>query len=65
MALWENIFENAANRFEAGKYISESGKQECFSAYSQSVLIPAKLVGNQLAFISVHYRSLRRARLPI
>jgi hypothetical protein len=30
MALWENTFENAANRFEAGKYISESGKQSAF-----------------------------------
>jgi len=65
MALWENIFENAANRFEAGKYISESGNEEYFSAYSQPVLIPAKQVGNQLAFISVYYPSRWRARLPI
>jgi hypothetical protein len=26
----KNAFENAANRFEAGKYISESGKQSAF-----------------------------------
>jgi hypothetical protein len=38
----KNILENAANRFAAN---------------SQPVVIPAKPVGNQLALISVHYRS--------
>jgi hypothetical protein len=40
-------------------------KAEYFSACSQPVLIPAKPVGNQLAFISVHNRSSPQPYQPI
>jgi hypothetical protein len=40
-------------------------KAKYFSAYSQPVLIPAKPAGNQLAFISVHYRSSPQPYQPI
>jgi hypothetical protein len=39
------------------KVHSKEWKVECFSASCHPILIPAKTVGNQLAFISVHYRS--------
>jgi hypothetical protein len=59
----KNAFENAANRFAAIKYISESGKQSTFPLI---VSLPdtEKPVGNQLAFISVHYRSSQQPYQP-
>jgi hypothetical protein len=55
--IWEKCLRERGEPLRGYKVHFREWKVECFSAYSQPVLIPAKPVGNQLAFISVHYRS--------
>jgi hypothetical protein len=55
--IWEKRLREGGEPLRGYKVHFREWKAEYFSAYSQPVLIPTKLVGNQLAFISVHYRS--------
>jgi hypothetical protein len=55
--IWEKRLRERGEPLRGYKVHFREWKAEYFSAYSQPVLIPTKLVGNQLAFISVHYRS--------
>jgi hypothetical protein len=55
--IWKKHLRERGEPFRGYKVHFREWKAEYFSAYSQPVVIPAKPVGNQLAFISVHYRS--------
>jgi hypothetical protein len=55
--IWKKRLRERGEPLRGYKVHFREWKAEYFSAYSQPVLIPTKLVGNQLAFISVHYRS--------
>jgi hypothetical protein len=55
--IWEKRLRERGEPLRGYKVHFRDWKVECFSAYSQPVLIPANPDANRLAFISVHYRS--------
>jgi hypothetical protein len=55
--IWKKRLRERGEPLRGYKVHFREWKEEYFSAYNHPVLIPTKPVGNQLALISVHYRS--------